>query len=145
MTKAKKLVARMTLLEKATFVSGDGWWQTYSFKRLGIPSIWMSDGPHGLRKAVEADVTTSVPATCFPTASCLASSWDPELIHSVGKALGRECQANGVQLLLGPGNNMKRSPWADGISSTSPKIPSWRAKWPPPISRACKARAWGPP
>jgi beta-glucosidase len=110
MTKAKKLVARMTLLEKATFVSGDGWWQTFSFKRLGIPSIWMSDGPHGLRKAVEADVTTSVPATCFPTASCLASSWDPELIHSVGKALGRECQANGVQLLLGPGNNMKRSP-----------------------------------
>ncbi len=100
----------MTLKEKATFLTGDGWWKTCAFDRLGIPSIFMTDGPHGLRKATGADITSSVPATCFPTASCLASSWDPDLLGQVGAALGRECQANDVQLLLGPGNNLKRSP-----------------------------------
>jgi beta-glucosidase len=100
----------MTLLEKGTFLTGDGWWKTHAFPRLGIPSIFMTDGPHGLRKAAGADITASVPGTCFPTASCLASSWDPELLEQVGAALGRECQANDVQLLLGPGNNLKRSP-----------------------------------
>ncbi len=110
LTLAKKLVAKLTLLEKATFLTGDGWWKTHAFPRLGIPAIFMTDGPHGLRKASGADITASVPATCFPTASCLASSWDPELLEQVGAALGRECQANDVQLLLGPGNNLKRSP-----------------------------------
>jgi len=100
----------MTLKEKATFMTGDGWWKTYAFPRLGVPSIFMTDGPHGLRKASGSDITASVPATCFPTASCLASSWDPSLLEQVGAALGRECQANDVQLLLGPGNNLKRSP-----------------------------------
>ncbi len=108
--KAKKLVARMALREKALILTGDGWWNTYKFERLGIPSICMTDGPHGLRKAQGIDITASVPATCFPTASALASSWNTELVERVGSALGRECQTHSVNLILGPGNNMKRSP-----------------------------------
>ena len=94
--KAKKLVARMALREKALILTGDGWWNTYKFERLGIPSICMTDGPHGLRKAQGIDITASVPATCFPTASALASSWNTELVERVGSALGRECQTHSV-------------------------------------------------
>jgi beta-glucosidase len=110
--KATALVAQMTLEEKALLLSGDGWWRTHRIDRLQIPSICMTDGPHGLRK-VEGEglgLSTSVPATCFPTASALASSWDTELIRQVGMALADEAQARDVQILLGPGINMKRSP-----------------------------------
>jgi beta-glucosidase len=109
-SKAKILVAEMTLEEKALLLSGDGWWKTHAIDRLQIPSICMTDGPHGLRKVEGAGLSTSVPATCFPTASALASSWDTELIRQVGVALAQESQASGVQILLGPGVNMKRSP-----------------------------------
>ncbi len=108
--KAESLVARMTLQEKIHMLTGDGWWKTHSIQRLGIPSIRMTDGPHGLRKIQGANMTVSVPATCFPTASAMASSWDPGLLRKVGTALAEECQANDVQILLGPGNNLKRSP-----------------------------------
>lgn len=108
--RARELVARMTLEEKASLTSGRDYWSTKPIPRLGIPSIHMTDGPHGLRKAAGADFTESVPATCFPTASSLASTWNPDLIREVGTALGEECQANDVQILLGPGVNMKRSP-----------------------------------
>ncbi|HYH98267.1 glycoside hydrolase family 3 C-terminal domain-containing protein [Hyalangium sp.] len=108
--RAQELVVQMTLEEKALLLSGDGPWRTHKIERLGIPSIFMTDGPHGLRKAQGLNLAESVPATCFPTASALASSWDTELIHQVGAALARESQANDVQLLLGPGINMKRSP-----------------------------------
>lgn len=110
--KAKALVAEMMLEEKALLLSGDGWWRTHRIDRLQIPSICMTDGPHGLRK-VEGEslgLATSVAATCFPTASALASSWDTELIREVGTALAEEAQASDVQILLGPGVNMKRSP-----------------------------------
>lgn len=109
-TRAKALVAQMTLEEKAGLCSGQDFWSTKPIPRLGIPSVFMTDGPHGLRKAVGTDLANSLPATCFPTASALASSWDVDLIGQVGVALGRECQANDVQILLGPGTNMKRSP-----------------------------------
>ncbi|MCB0570850.1 MAG: glycoside hydrolase family 3 C-terminal domain-containing protein [Phaeodactylibacter sp.] len=108
--KAAALVAQMTLEEKASLCSGKDFWTTKPIERLGIPSIMMTDGPHGLRKATGLDITNSVPATCFPTASALASSWDVSLVTEVGKALGVEAQANDVQILLGPGTNMKRSP-----------------------------------
>jgi beta-glucosidase len=108
--KARALVAEMTLEEKALLVSGDGWWHTHPVERLQIPALSISDGPHGLRKVEVAGLPTSVPATCFPTASALASSWDTELIRQVGVALAEECQAHDVQVLLGPGVNMKRSP-----------------------------------
>jgi beta-glucosidase len=108
--KAKNMVSQMTLEEKALLLSGNGWWQTHAIDRLNIPAIFMTDGPHGLRKSTGAGLSKSVPATCFPTASALASSWNTALLRQVGEALGRECQANDVQIILGPGVNMKRSP-----------------------------------
>src|SRR6516162_10102224 len=110
--KARAFVTEMTLEEKALLLSGDGWWHTHPIDRLQIPALSISDGPHGLRKVEGAGLPTSVPATCFPTASALASSWDAELIGQVGVALAEECQAHDVQVLLGPGANMKRSPLA---------------------------------
>lgn len=113
-TKITELVAAMTTEEKASLCSGESFWMTKSIDRLGIPSMMLTDGPHGLRKqAGESDhlgLNESVPATCFPSAAGLASSWDRELIQRVGEALGRECQAEGVAVLLGPGANIKRSP-----------------------------------
>src|SRR2546430_16451582 len=100
----------MSLEEKALLLSGDGWWHTHPVDRLQIPAICISDGPHGLRKVAGEGLPTSVPATCFPTASALASSWDTELMGQVGAALAEECQTHDVQILLGPGVNMKRSP-----------------------------------
>lgn len=108
--KAVALVSDMTLEEKALLLSGDGWWKTHGIDRLQIPSISMTDGPHGLRKVAGGGLGTSVPATCFPTASAIASSWNTDLMRRVGVALAEECQANDVQILLGPGINLKRSP-----------------------------------
>jgi len=105
----KKLISQMTLEEKASLCSGLDFWHTKPIERLGIPSIRMSDGPHGLRKE-ETMFSKTVPATCFPPASCLSASWDRNLIERVGKAIGEECQAENVQILLGPGVNIKRSP-----------------------------------
>jgi beta-glucosidase len=107
---ASALVAQMTLQEKASLCSGKDLWSTRPIDRLGIPSIFMTDGPHGLRKSIGSDFGNSVPATCFPTASALASSWNPTLAWQEGVALGEECQAADVQIILGPGVNMKRSP-----------------------------------
>ena len=108
--RAKELVNRMTLEEKAVLLTGNGWWATHQIDRLGVPSISLTDGPHGVRKGQGAGLSTSVPATCFPTASALSCSWDVDLIREVGVALGEESQAIDVQILLGPGINMKRSP-----------------------------------
>lgn len=110
----KNLISQMTIEEKASLCSGATVWKTKAIERLQIPSIMMSDGPHGLRKQLEESdhlgLKGSVPATCFPTASALASSWDIDLVTKVGKALGRECQSQNVNILLGPGINIKRSP-----------------------------------
>ena len=107
---AKELVSRMTFEEKALLLTGDGWWATHRIDRLGIPSISLTDGPHGVRKGQGAGLVTSVPATCFPTASALSCSWNLDLLRRVGVALGEESHAIDVQILLGPGINMKRSP-----------------------------------
>ncbi|WP_217597454.1 beta-glucosidase [Cohnella sp. GbtcB17] len=108
------LIAQMTLEEKAGICSGLDFWHMKGVERLGIPSIMLTDGPHGLRKqkasADHLGLFDSVPATCFPSAAGLASSWDRELIRKVGVALGEECQAEDVAVLLGPGANIKRSP-----------------------------------
>ncbi|MBP1964969.1 glycoside hydrolase family 3 C-terminal domain-containing protein [Paenibacillus aceris] len=108
------LIAQMTLEEKAGMCSGSDFWRLKGVERLGIPRIMVTDGPHGLRKQQgESDhlgVFDSVPATCFPSAAGMASSWDRELIGKVGVALGEECQAEDVAVLLGPGANIKRSP-----------------------------------
>ncbi len=106
------ILAQLTLEEKAALCTGASMWTTVPIERLGIPAIKMTDGPHGVRCVpdVTAVSATSLPATCFPTASCLAATWNPDLLRQVGEALGREARALGVNVLLGPGVNMKRSP-----------------------------------
>jgi Beta-glucosidase-related glycosidases len=110
----KSLIAQMTLEEKASLCSGADTWHTRGIERLGIPSVMVTDGPHGLRKqrasADHLGLFDSVPATCFPSAAGVASSWNRDLIRRMGEALGRECQAEDVAVLLGPGVNIKRSP-----------------------------------
>jgi len=107
-----EILAGMTLEEKAALCTGASAWTTTPVERLGLPEAIMSDGPHGVRR--QADVhamgQSSLPATCFPTASCAASTWDVDLVRRMGNALGEECQALDVNVLLGPGVNMKRSP-----------------------------------
>lgn len=109
--RATDLVKQMTLEEKASFCSGQDFWTTRAIERLGIPSIWLSDGPHGLRKPERGLMMgKATPATCFPTASAMASSWDVDLLERCGRAIALEAQANGVHVVLGPGINLKRSP-----------------------------------
>lgn len=112
--KHQDIIEKMTIEEKAAFLSGKGEWQTRDFERLGIPSIFCSDGPHGIRKQAGAGdhlgLNASLPATCFPTAATIANSWDEELGETLGETLGEEAMAEGVNVLLGPGLNIKRSP-----------------------------------
>jgi beta-glucosidase len=111
--RAAELVEEMTLEEKAAYASGRAFWTTEPVERLDIPSIWLADGPHGLRRTNspgDMGMGGSRPATCFPTAAGLAASWNLGLVRRVGAALGREAQAQDVQVLLGPGANIKRSP-----------------------------------
>ena len=111
---AADVVADLTLEEKASLTSGADFWTTKPLERAGIPAIMLTDGPHGVRKQREdADhlgIGDSVPATCFPPAVALGSSFDPELLERVGVALGEEARAENVGVLLGPGINIKRSP-----------------------------------
>jgi beta-glucosidase len=111
---AQALVAQMTLAEKANFCSGKDFWHLPGLARLDVPSVMVTDGPHGLRKqgqnADHLGAHRSIPATCFPTASALASSWDLDLMHEVGVALGQTCVDEDVSVLLGPAMNIKRSP-----------------------------------
>ena len=102
----------MTLEEKAALCTGASMWTTTPVERLGVPALIVSDGPHGLRRVADIHSISqeSQPATCFPTASCTASTWDVELIHKMGEALAEECIALDVDVVLGPGVNMKRSP-----------------------------------
>jgi beta-glucosidase len=109
------LVPQLTLEEKVSLVVGRDMWTTQPIERLGIPSIWMTDGPTGVRRAQQSSAIgmgDSVPATCFPTASLLGATWDVDLVREVGAAIGREAQSQGVDILLGPGVNLKRSPLA---------------------------------
>ena len=110
--KTQTLIDQMTLEEKAALCTGASRWTTTPVERLGLPEMTVSDGPHGLRRV--ADIQTiaskSLPATCFPTASCLASTWDVDLLRQMGEALAEECIALDVDVILGPGVNMKRSP-----------------------------------
>ena len=110
----KELIRQMTLEEKAGLCSGADFWNTMGIERLGIPSVMMTDGPHGLRKqegtADHLGLNKSVNAVCFPAACATASSFDVELMERMGQILGDECQAENVSMLLGPAVNIKRSP-----------------------------------
>lgn len=112
--KYRELIDKMTLEEKAGLTSGMDFWHTKPIPRLGIPSMLLSDGPHGLRKqewqSDHLGMHKSVPATCFPTAASLANSWDTDMIERLGRALGLEAASEGISVLLGPGCNIKRNP-----------------------------------
>lgn len=110
----RTIISKLTLEEKALLLQGKSTWETQDIARLGIPSMFLSDGPHGLRKQAGASdhlgLNASIPATCFPTSATMANSWDVALGEELGNALGEEVAANDVHVVLGPGLNMKRSP-----------------------------------
>lgn len=110
----QSLIQQMTLEEKAGMCSGKDFWRLKSIPRLGIPEVMLSDGPHGLRKQAEGGdhlgFNDSIKAVCFPTACASACSFDRELLREMGEALGEECQAENVSVILGPAVNIKRSP-----------------------------------
>ncbi len=112
--KYKKLIESMTLKEKASLMSGMDFWQTKKLDQHNVPSLFLADGPHGMRKqAVAADhlgLNESLKATCFPTAASMANSWNPALGEELGKRLGREAVSQRVNVVLGPGTNIKRNP-----------------------------------
>ncbi|KEG09366.1 glycoside hydrolase family protein [Trypanosoma grayi] len=108
------LLSKLTLEEKANLCAGVDMWHTLAVERVGVPGLLLTDGPHGVRKAVPGPGRSkdleAVPATCFPTAVGMAASWNRELLQEVGRAVAAECQAEDVGVLLGPGANIKRSP-----------------------------------
>lgn len=112
--KHQDIIEKLTLDEKCYLLSGRDFWSTYSFEKKGVPSICLSDGPHGIRKQEGAGdqlgLGGSIPATCFPTAATIANSWDPSLAEEIGRNLGEEAACQEVNVLLGPGMNIKRSP-----------------------------------
>ena len=112
--KHPEILQKLSLEQKCALLSGKNTWQTQDYPKQGVPAIWLSDGPNGLRKQAGAadhlGLNPSEPATCFPTAATMANSWDPALGEEVGRALGEETAAYQVNVLLGPGLNVKRSP-----------------------------------
>lgn len=112
--KHRDIIEKMTLEEKAVFLSGKSQWQSRDIDRLGIPSIFCADGPHGIRKQAGAGdhlgLNESVPATCFPTSATVANSWNVQLGEEIGIALGEEAVSQDVNIILGPGLNIKRNP-----------------------------------
>ena len=110
----EKILQQMTLEDKIALCSGENFWETKKYEKYGIPSLFMCDGPHGLRKQEDvADmlgVNESRKATCFPAEVTTAGSWDPELLAEIGAAIGEEAKEQGVGLVLGPGTNLKRNP-----------------------------------
>ncbi|WP_080848737.1 beta-glucosidase family protein [Cytobacillus gottheilii] len=112
--KYKALIDQMTLEEKASLMSGKDFWQTQDIERLGIKSLFLADGPHGIRRqeaaADQLGLNPGIPATCFPTAATVANSWNVNLGEKVGEFLGEEAVSQQVHVLLGPGVNMKRNP-----------------------------------
>ncbi|MDR6438686.1 beta-glucosidase-like glycosyl hydrolase [Paenarthrobacter nicotinovorans] len=135
---------QLTLEEKASLTSGADFWTTKPIERSGIPGFMLTDGPHGLRKqAEESDhlgLAASVPATCFPPAVALASSWDIELAERVGAAIGLEAAIEDVAVVLGPGINIKRSPLCGRNFEYSPRIRLSPADW---AQRWCAASSPG--
>ena len=113
MLKNQAVISKLSLEEKALLMSGKSEWESYDIDGK-VPVIFMSDGPHGIRKQEGAGdhlgLNASVPATCFPTAATMANSWDQDLVTKVGQALGNEALSDNVQIVLGPGMNTKRNP-----------------------------------
>ncbi|MEE9516320.1 MAG: glycoside hydrolase family 3 N-terminal domain-containing protein, partial [Candidatus Adiutricales bacterium] len=111
-TRIKDLIEKMTLEEKISMLAGADMWHTVAIERLGIPAIKMTDGPHGNRTIDDDDPLHRLPATCYPTGVSMGASWNPDLIHRLGQALGEETKSKGCDILLGPCINIQRSPLA---------------------------------
>lgn len=145
----KALVSQMTLEEKAGLCSGLDFWHTKSVERLGVPSVMVSDGPHGLRKQDDKGdhlgINDSIKAVCMPAASATAASFDRDLIRKMGEAIGDSCQHEKLSVVLGPAVNIKRSPLCGRNFEYFLRIPIWRVKCLPPILTACRAAMWAPP
>lgn len=124
--KYESIIKQMSLEEKALMMSGKNTWETVDFEKYGIPSMAMSDGPHGLRRQAGAGdhlgLNASLPATCFPTAASVANSWDETLGEEIGTALAEEAVTMDVNVILGPGLNIKRSPLCGRNFEYFPKI-----------------------
>lgn len=114
--KYAETIQKMTLEEKASLCSGHDYWHSEGVPSAGIPSVMLTDGPHGIRKRAEKtsekshSILKGAPAICYPTASATACSWDADLLYKMGQALGDECLKERISVLLGPGVNIKRSP-----------------------------------
>lgn len=112
----EEIISRMTLEDKIALCSGESFWETKKYEKYGIPSLFMCDGPHGLRKQERGNsadmlgVNESRQSTCFPAEVTTASSWDESLLTEIGHAIGEEAKDQGVGLVLGPGANIKRNP-----------------------------------
>ena len=112
--KYREIIEKLSIEEKAALMSGRDFWSTTEYAEKGVPSIFLADGPHGIRKQAAASdhlgLNASIPATCFPTAATMANAWNEELGERMGELLGEEAAAQGVNVLLGPGLNIKRNP-----------------------------------
>ena len=112
----EKIISQMSLEDKIAFCEGANFWETKAYEKYGIPSMFVCDGPNGLRKQDLSGgtdmlgINNSNPATCFPAAVTMASSWDTDILQAVGTAIGEEARAQGVGIVLGPGCNLKRNP-----------------------------------
>jgi beta-glucosidase len=104
------MTSELSTADQAAITSGSDFWHTTAVEPAGLPAVTVTDGPHGVRMQAGDDLLAGVPATCFPPAVASASTWDPELLRRMGEALGDECRAQDVAVLLGPGVNLKRSP-----------------------------------
>ena len=139
----------LTLEEKASLTSGGDAWHLQGVEAKGIPGYMITDGPHGLRKSNsattgEVDLNNSVPATCFPPAAGLSSSWNPELIHPVGEAMAEECIQRRSPSSSVPASTSSAIRSAAAASNIGPKTRIWPAMRQSASSPACSPRAWAP-
>ena len=146
--KNAEIIQQLNLEQKCALLSGETVFTTRGYKKAGIPSITLSDGPNGVRKQAGAadhlGLNPSVPATCFPTAATVACSWDPALGEQVGQAMGEEAAAQEVSVLLGPGLNTKRSPLCGRNFEYFSEDPYLPARWPQAMCAASSPRVSPP-
>ena len=141
--KYSDLIAKLNHRQKADLLTGKDFWTTLAIPEIGLPAASLSDGPSGVRKQAAASdhlgLNPSLNATCLPSAATVANSWNPEVAERAGTLLGKEAVSQGVNMLLGPGTNMKRNPLCGRNF-----IPTSQAKWLRAASAAYKRAASTP-
>jgi len=143
------IIDQMSLEEKISLCSGADFWSTVPFEKFNIPSVIMTDGPHGIRKITDGGMypgaSQTAPATCFPLACLTACSWDRDLLHEMGEALAEEAMQEGISIILGPGSTSSEIRCAAGTSSIFRRIPTLPGRWLNTGSKVCKAKGLGSP